>query len=87
MIFDQSALEKLLTENLNPSKLIIINESYLHNGHGHDGSEGSSHFSIQIASPLFEGLSLVKKHRLVNAALKPAFESGLHSAKINILMR
>lgn len=85
MIFDQPAVERLLTEALSPSQLILTNESHLHHGHGHDGSEGASHFSIQIASPLFEGLSLVKQHRLVNTALKPAFESGLHAAKIEIL--
>ena len=84
MSYNQQALEQLVTEALNPSQLILINESHLHHGHGHDGTEGASHFSIQIASPLFEGLSLVKQHRLVNTALKPAFEAGLHAAKIEI---
>lgn len=78
-------IEQLLNQALAPTELRLVNESHLHQGHSHDGTSGYSHIAISISSPFFEGLSLIKKHRLVNEAIKPAFAAGLHASKIHIL--
>lgn len=49
----------------------------------HKGRKGTeSHFRIQIVSSKFQNLSLVKRHRLVQAAVEPEFAAGLHSLSI-----
>ena len=37
------------------------------------------HLEAIVISPLFEGLSLLKRQRIVMSALKELFESGLHA--------
>lgn len=54
-------------------RLTIIDDSASHSGHaammaapGKAGSSGETHFKVEVVSPEFEGLSLVKRHRMVN---------------------
>ena len=62
----QSIIEKRLSDVFHPSVLEVENESHMHNVA--PGSE--SHFKVTIVSEDFEGLSLIKRHRLVNKALE-----------------
>ncbi len=48
-----------------------------------DRTGGGDHFLIEVASPRFDGLSLVEQHRLVNEALAAPFASGrIHEMRI-----
>jgi stress-induced morphogen len=48
-----------------------------------DRTGGGDHFLIEVASPRFDGLSLVEQHRLVNDALAAPFASGrIHEMRI-----
>lgn len=40
------------------------------------------HYSIQIVSKQFAGKSLVEQHRMVQAAISPLFNEGLHAIEI-----
>jgi BolA protein len=40
------------------------------------------HYSIQIVSNQFAGKSLVEQHRMVQAAISPLFNEGLHAIEI-----
>ena len=66
MIADEMR-EKLT--GLAPSQLEIIDESESHRGHGGWREGGETHFRIRMASPRFDGLSRVARHRLVHQTL------------------
>ena len=52
-----------------PTRLEVINDSAQHHGHaGHDGS-GESHFTVEIESGAFAGVSRLERQRMVNRAL------------------
>jgi BolA family transcriptional regulator, general stress-responsive regulator len=61
----QQTIQSKLEQAFSPEFLQVENESYMHNVPA--GSE--SHFKVSIASDRFEGLMLIKRHRLVNEAL------------------
>ncbi|GJE53993.1 MULTISPECIES: BolA family protein [Methylobacterium] len=68
-----------LQAELTPSFLDVVDESHLHAGHSGARPEGETHFRLDVVSAAFEGKSRVERHRLVNGALAPAFERGLHA--------
>lgn len=70
-----------LTENLQPTQLEIIDEGYLHIGHA---EEGAGHFAVEVASPAFQGQSLVACHKLIYAALGDAMQTQIHALRIKI---
>jgi BolA family transcriptional regulator, general stress-responsive regulator len=77
------AIRQSLAELLSPTRLEVIDESHAHAGHaGADGSGFGTHFRVRIASPRFEGLSRVARHRLVYDALQVFVERGLHALAI-----
>ena len=71
---------------LQPKLMVIENESHKHAGHA--GMAGAtnvqeSHFNLRIVSDAFEGLSLVKRHRMVYALLaKEMAPGGIHALSI-----
>ncbi|HEY0627262.1 MAG TPA: BolA family protein [Allosphingosinicella sp.] len=71
-----------LAKALEPSHLIVRNDSEKHRGHaGYDGS-GESHFSVEIVSSHFEGKSRVERQRAVNAALGDLMKERIHALAI-----
>ena len=48
-----------------------------------DRTGGGDHFHVTVASPRFEGLSLLDQHRLVNDALaEPLRDGTIHELRI-----
>jgi stress-induced morphogen len=48
-----------------------------------DRTGGGDHFQVTIASPRFDGLSLLDQHRLVNTALAELLRDGtIHELRI-----
>ncbi len=48
-----------------------------------DRTGGGDHFQVVVASPRFDGLSLVEQHRLVYAALaEPLADGSIHELRI-----
>lgn len=62
-------IERLLRNALAPTRLRVTNDSARHHGHAGDDGSGESHFSVEIESAAFEGLSRLQRQRMVNAAL------------------
>ena len=76
-------LEATLREALQPTALVVIDESAAHAGHAGAGAEGyGTHFRVRIASPLFAGKPRVAQHRLVYDALHIFIAQGLHAIAI-----
>jgi len=48
-----------------------------------DRTGGGDHFQVTVASPRFDGLSLLDQHRLVNEALAGPLQDGtIHELRI-----
>ncbi len=48
-----------------------------------DRTGGGDHFQVTVASPRFEGLSLLDQHKLVNEALaEPLRDGTIHELRI-----
>jgi len=81
----QQIHERLATQ-LHATALVVTDESHLHAGHvGASPSGVGSHMRIQIASPLFTGVSRVQRHRLVYDSLQDFIDQGLHALAIEVI--
>ena len=75
-------IRQLLAESLAPTQLEIINDSASHRGHaGHDGTD-ESHFTIEIESAAFAGVSRLERQRMVNRALGDIPGQRVHALAI-----
>ena len=75
-----TAVERVLRQQLQPTELEVLDESWQHAGHaGANGTGFGTHFRVRISSPLFEGQSRVARHRLVYDALQKFIDDdGVH---------
>lgn len=71
-----------LTAGLNPTLLIVNNDSAQHAGHTGDDGSGESHFSVEVVSAAFAGQSRVARQRLVNGALGDLMHGTVHAMAI-----
>lgn len=62
-------IETLLTAAFAPAHLAVINDSAKHHGHAGDDGSGESHFTVEIESAAFAGVSRLQRQRMINAAL------------------
>ncbi|MBX9644015.1 MAG: BolA family transcriptional regulator [Novosphingobium sp.] len=62
-------IETLLTQAFAPTHLAVINDSAKHSGHAGDDGSGESHFTVEIESAAFAGVSRLQRQRMINAAL------------------
>ena len=77
----QADIRAKLQAVFDPVHLAVENESHLHNVPS--GSE--SHFKLVIASERFEGERLLRRHRLVNAALAGELAGPVHALAIHAM--
>ena len=75
-------ITQALEQRFQPTVLTVADESHQHAGHAGWREGGETHFRLDIVSGAFAGKSRVERHRMVNAALAPAFERGLHALAI-----
>ncbi len=78
----EASIRERLTQALQPTRLDVINELYLHAGHRGSPGTGESHFRVLIVSAAFAGKSRVDRHRLVNDALVAELKAGVHALAI-----
>lgn len=62
-------IEALLSAAFAPTRLAVINDSARHSGHSGDDGSGESHFTVEIESAAFAGVSRLNRQRMVNRAL------------------
>jgi BolA family transcriptional regulator, general stress-responsive regulator len=73
-----------LEEAFTPTQLDIVDNTWMHAGHA--GSNGGAHLKITIASPKFNGVSIIDQHRMVQTALQQAMASQLiHALELKTL--
>ncbi len=78
-------IEQILQNNLNPVKLIIIDESEEHRGHSEARIGGESHFRVLVVSKKFKGLSKINRQRLVYKLLAKELEDHIHALSLTTL--
>jgi BolA protein len=65
----EQEVRQLLEQAFTPSRLEITNDSASHGGHSGDDGSGESHFTVEIESSAFAGVSRLQRQRMVNGAL------------------
>ncbi len=75
-------IERLLTDALAPTRLAVINDSASHSGHMGDDGTGESHFTVEIESAAFAGVSRLERQRMVNRALGDLPGQRVHALAI-----
>lgn len=74
-------IEQRLTDALQPSELLIKDQSQLHAGHA-GAREGKGHYEVRIVSTAFSGCSLMQRHRQVYDALGDLMDTDIHALTI-----
>ena len=74
-------MRALLEAAFAPAALEIVDDSHRHIGHA-GARDGHGHFSIDVVSNCFEGLSPVARHRAVYAVLGTMLSTDIHALSI-----
>ena len=75
-------MRMLLDGALAPVALDIRDDSALHAGHA-GAQGGAGHYAVRIVSKAFDGLSPVRRHRLVYEVLAPMLPEEIHALSID----
>ncbi|NKJ43498.1 MULTISPECIES: BolA family protein [unclassified Novosphingobium] len=76
-------IERKLVDALAPTHLVVTNDSAHHAGHMGDDGTGESHFTVEIESAAFAGVSRLGRQRLVNRALGDLPGQRVHALAIH----
>jgi BolA protein len=68
-----------------PAEVRVQDDSHRHAGHAGARPEGETHYTVEVVSPAFAGMSRVTRSRAAHAALAPEFGSGLHALSLRLL--
>jgi stress-induced morphogen len=71
MPLQKNEFENVIKDNFQGSKLILT-----------DMLGDQNHYSLEISSPEFEGLSILDAHKLINARLKDYIGNSVHALTI-----
>jgi len=77
-------IEQRLRDALTPTELQIIDDSAAHAGHA-GARSGGGHFNVLIVSSVFDGKSLLQRHRLVYQAVDDLMKQEIHALSIKAL--
>ena len=77
-------LDERLRAALEPSELEIVDDSQMHAGHA-GAADGRGHFTVNVVSERFAGLTVVTRHRLVYDAVGDMMTTDIHALSIRAL--
>ena len=75
-------MHRLLEAAFSPSRLVVTNDSARHHGHAGDDGSGESHFTVEVESAAFAGVSRLERQRMVNRALGDLPGQRVHALAI-----
>jgi BolA protein len=78
-------IRALLTDAFAPAEIVIQDDSHRHAGHAGAAPGGQTHYTVQVVSPAFVGMSRVARSRAVHGALQAEFGSGLHALSLRLV--
>jgi BolA protein len=71
-----------LAEAFDPEILGVEDESYLHEGH-EGAKDGRGHFRVLIITEVFEGKSMIERHRMIYRMLGEMMRLDIHALAID----
>ena len=74
-------IQNILQKKFHPTELTVRDDKAEHLGHAH---QDSGHFTVVIASPVFNGKNSVQQHRIVYDALGSLMQTHIHALRIKI---
>jgi len=77
-------LAERLRSALDVIELEIIDDSHRHAGHA-GAADGRGHFSVFLVSERFQGMPVVRRHRLVYEAVGDMMVTDIHALSIQAL--
>lgn len=77
-----ASIESALKARLNPTGLLVKDQSHLHAGHA-GAQDGRGHFEVIIISDRFAGKSRIQRHRMVFGAVGQLMETDIHALSIH----
>jgi len=75
-------INRRLKEAFAPESLGVEDESYLHEGH-EGAKDGRGHFRVLIIAEIFEGRSMVDRHRMIYRVLDEMMRLDIHALAID----
>ena len=78
------AMRAKLTASLNPTLLVIEDDSHRHAGHAGARPGGESHFNVAIDSAAFVGLKPLERQRLVHRVLAEELAGPVHALSLKL---
>ena len=81
----KSKIHDLIINELNVSKIDLVDESYKLIGHNKDTSGG--HFKLMIVSDDFQDMKLLDRHKLIYNILEKMIKVDIHALSIRALTK
>jgi BolA protein len=76
-------ITRLLAEAFDPETLGVEDESYLHEGHA-GAKDGRGHFRVLIIAEVFEGKTMIERHRMIYRVLDDMMRLDIHALAIDV---
>jgi len=76
------AIEHALRQHLEPTQLLVKDQSHLHAGHA-GAQDGRGHFEVIVISKAFAEKNRLARHRMVYAALGDLMQTDIHALSVN----
>lgn len=77
-------IEARLRAALDPTELVVVDDSESHRGHAGFQEGGESHYNVRIRSAVFKGKNRLARHRAVHAALGPDLIARIHALSLDL---
>jgi BolA family transcriptional regulator, general stress-responsive regulator len=78
----QIEIEARLAAAFSGALVVVANDSAKHGGHSGDDGSGESHFSVEIETASFAGVTRLERQRMVNRALGDLPGQRVHALAI-----
>ncbi|MGW8247760.1 MAG: BolA family protein [Acidiferrobacterales bacterium] len=75
-------IEERLNSVFRPDSLEVGDDSALHAGH-EGAKSGGGHYTVNIVSPVFTGISTLERHRMIYDALADMMKGEIHALSIH----
>jgi len=76
------AIRGRIEDAVHPEQLIVEDEGHLHVGH-EGAKDGRGHFRVFVVAECFNGLSMLKRHRMIYKAMGDLMNSDVHALAID----
>jgi BolA family transcriptional regulator, general stress-responsive regulator len=78
-------IREKLTSELHPLRLGVTDDSHKHAGHAGARPGGESHFTVEVVSAAFEGMSRVERQRLIYRLLADELAGPVHALALRTI--